>query len=269
MLAGRIASSAQSHRWRYRLAYGLLLIIFVLPVYAERPYLPQEQGQVIQALLRVTPAESYHWLAPLLHLATLALSALIGWRPQAAGRLVAAYMAMNYLVIGWVQGQGVTAEYGYVVHTGNVIACILLAIVWLTAAAQNRLSISFHRLDRRHYALIPLALLAFWAPASVTGAGVQPDFNPLLLLTSPAYGLTYCLTTPVFLFWLIVALPNVPPLAYRITAFNALLYGIVNMMALFDPAMWWMGILHLPLLILAMVALWLARRQHCCPPRLG
>ena len=75
---------------------------------------------------------------------------------------------------------------------------------------------------------MPLALLAFLSPATVIDGVVYPDFNPILLLTSLAYGLSYCLTTPVFLFLLIVALPNVLPLAYRITAFNALLYYSVK-----------------------------------------
>ncbi len=262
MLAGQAAPKAHTYRWVYPLAYGLLLIIFFLPPYAEIPYAPQETSNVINALLRVTanPAP-YTILSPLFHLATLALIALMAWRPGHAGRVLSAYMGVNYLVIGWVQGQGVTDTYGYVVHTGNVVACALLAIIWLSVAVQNRLSISLRELDWRHYALAPLALLAFWSPASLTESAVQPDFNPMLLLTSPAYGLSYCLTTPVFLFLLIIALPNVPPLAYRITAFNALLYGLANLTLWFDPAMWWMGFLHLPLLLLPIVALVLARRR--------
>ncbi|WP_298818984.1 hypothetical protein [Chloroflexus sp.] len=261
MLANPSTTHAQSYRWAYRLVYGLLLIIFFLPLYTEKPYLPQEQGQVINALLQVTPAEPYRALAPFFHLATIALMALMVWRPERAGRLVAAYMGLNYLVIGWVQGQGLTVDYGYVVHTGNVVACVLLAMIWLRVAWQNQLNITLSQLNWRHYALAPLALLAFWSPAAVTASGVMPDFNPMLLLTSPAYGLTYCLTTPVFLFWLIIALPNVPSLAYRITAFNGLLYGLINQAAWFDPAGWWMGFLHLPLLGLSIIALWLARRQ--------
>ncbi|GIW02123.1 hypothetical protein [Roseiflexus sp.] len=265
MIVSRTVTKPHTHRWMYPLVYALLLVVFFLPLYTEKPYAPQETSKVIQELLVATShPEPYTTLAPLFHLATIALIALIAWRPARAGRILAAYMGVNYLIIGWVQGQGVTETYGYVVQIGNVVACALLGIMWLIVAFQNRLSISFERLDWRHYALAPLALLAFWAPAAVINGVVYPDFNPLLLLTSPAYGLSYCLTTPVFLFLLIIALPNVPPLAYRITAFNALPYGLVNMMSLFDPALWWMGILHIPLLALSIVALiagrWAERR---------
>jgi len=262
MLVTRTDAKPHTHRWVYPLTYLLLLIIFFLPLSTEKPYAPQETSNVIRELLFVTnnPAP-YTLLAPLFHLATIGLIVLIALRPASAGRVLAAYMGVNYLVIGWVQSQGVTESYGYVVHTGNLVACALLGVMWLAVSFQNRLNISFNNLDWRHYLLLPLALLAFWSPAAVIDGVVYPDFNPILLLTSPAYGRSYCLTTPVFLFLLIVALPNVPPLAYRITAFNALLYGLVNMMAWFDPTVWWMGVLHVPLLALSIVALILVRRQ--------
>lgn len=262
MLASRAAAKPHTRRWAYPLVYVLLLIIFFLPPYAEQPYAPQETSNVIRELLIATShPEPYTALAPLFHLATIALIALIAWRPAHAGRVLAAYMGVNYLIIGWVQGQGVTETYGYVVQTGNVVACALLGVIWLIVALRNRLSVSFEHLDWRHYALAPLALLAFWSPAAFIDGVVYPDFNPMLLLTSPAYGLSYCLTTPVFLFLLIIALPNVPPLAYRITAFNALPYGLVNITSLFDPAFWWMGVLHIPLLALSIAALIMVRHQ--------
>ncbi len=261
MIVSRTAAKLHTHRWVYPLLYALLVIIFFLPPYAETPYAPQDTSNVIRELLVATSnPEPYTAFAPLFHLATIALIALIARRPTHAGRVLAAYMGVNYLIIGWVQGQGVTETYGYVVQIGNVVACALLGVIWLIVAFQNRLNISFDHLDWRHYALAPLALLAFWSPAVVNNGVVYPDFNPMLLLASPAYGLSYCLTTPVFLWLLIVALPDAPPLAYRITAFNALPYGLINMTSFFDPATWWMGVLHIPLLALSIAALIAVRR---------
>jgi hypothetical protein len=88
---------------------------------------------------------------------------------------------------------------------------------------------------------------------------VKPDFNPLLLLISPDYGLTFCFTTPIFLFLLIMFYPQVNLLAYRITAFNGLLYALFNLTHWFTPELRWMGFLHLPLLILSVYALILPR----------
>jgi hypothetical protein len=105
--------------------------------------------------------------------------------------------------------------------------------------------------------LLPLALLVFWSPIAVEGDKVVPDFDPILLLTSPDYGLAYCFVTPVFLFLLILFYPRVDVLTLRVTAFNGLLYGLFNLTHWFNPDMVWMGVLHIPLLIIPLVALFL------------
>jgi len=88
---------------------------------------------------------------------------------------------------------------------------------------------------------------------------IQPNFDPVLLLTSPDYGLTFCFTTPVFLLGLILIYPNVNQFAFRITAFSGLLYGLFNLTHWFNPDTQWMGFLHLPLLIISIYALILPR----------
>jgi hypothetical protein len=85
------------------------------------------------------------------------------------------------------------------------------------------------------------------------------NFNPLFLLTSPDYGLAYCFMTPVFLFLLILCYPNVDDFAFRVTAFNALLYGLFNLAHWFNPDLVVMGVMHLPLLLLALIALLMPR----------
>jgi hypothetical protein len=66
--------------------------------------------------------------------------------------------------------------------------------------------------------------------------------------------------TPVLLFLLILAYPNLDGFAlFRVTAFNALLYGLVNLVHWFSPDRMVLGVMHLPLLLLAMVALGLPR----------
>jgi hypothetical protein len=88
---------------------------------------------------------------------------------------------------------------------------------------------------------------------------IRPDFDPLLLLTSPEYGLTFCFTTPVFLLGLVFFYPHVNQFAYRATAFCGLLYGLFNLSQWFSPDTRWMGFLHLPLLIISLYAFFLPR----------
>ena len=248
----------KKHKWLYPVLYAAFFIISMLPLYTEKPYAPQETQDVIINLLMVvtTPYKAY---APIFHVLTLLMVGLIIWRPAKMGRVWAGYMGLNYLIIALVQTMGTTEKYGFVLHTGGMVMCGVLGLVWLVVAFRDELQTSFKSIPWQHLLLIPLALLAFWAPYAASGNGVRPDFNPLLLLTSPDYGLTFCLTTPVFLFLLILFYPQVNNLAYRITAFNGLLYGVLNLTHWFTPELRWMGVLHLPLLIISIYALLLPR----------
>lgn len=245
-------------KWLYPLIYIFFIIISVLPLYTQKPYTPQQTQDVIIKLLMVAtiPYKAY---SPIFHILTLFIIVLIAWQPEKMGRFLAVYMGLNYLIIAFVQTMGITAQYGFVLHTGGMILNVLLGVVWLMVAFRNELQISFRSLSWQNLWLVPLVVLAFWAPYTTIGNELRPDFNPLLLLVSPDYGLTFCLTTPIFLFFLILSYPHVNDLAYRITAFNGLLYGVFNITHWFNPRVRWMGVLHLPLLFLSIYALILPR----------
>jgi hypothetical protein len=230
----------------------------MLPLHTEKPYDPRETQDVIISLLMVvtTPYKAY---APIFHVLTILLVALTVWQPSKIGRVWAGYMGVNYLIIAVVQTMGTTTQYGFALHTGGMVLYGILGIVWLIVAFRDELQASFRSFSWEHLVLLPLALLAFWAPYVTSGNGVQPDFNPLLLLISPDYGLTFCFTTPVFLSLLTLFYPHVNMLAYRITAFSGLLYGVFNLTHWFKPELRWMGFLHLPLLIISAYALLLPR----------
>lgn len=250
--------SVKHSKWLYPALYVAFFIISMLPLYTEKPYNPQETQDVIIKLLMVvtTPYKAY---APIFHVLTLLMVALIAWRPAKMGRVLAGYMGLNYLIIALVQTMGTTAQYGFVLHTGGIVLYGVLVLVWLIVAFRNELQISFRSISWQHLLLLPLVLLAFWAPYAVSGNEVRPDFNPLLLLFSSDYGLTFCFTTPIFLFLLILSYPQVNILAYKITAINGLLYGVFNLAHWFTPEFRWMGVLHLPLLILSLYAFILPR----------
>ena len=234
--------------------YAAFFIISMLPLYTEKPYSPQETQDVIVNLLMVvtTPYKAY---ALIFHVLTLLMIILIVWQPEKMGRVLAGYMGLNYLMIALVQTMGTTVKYGFVLHIGGMVMYGVLGFVWLIVAFRNELQTSFKSISWQHLLLLPLALLSFWAPYVASGNGVEPDFNPLLLLVSPDYGLTFCFTTPIFLFLLILFYPQVNKLAYKITAFNGLLYGLFNLTHWSKPELRWMGFLHLPLLIISVYAL--------------
>lgn len=247
--------------WKYILVYLLLILVNILPLITEKPYQPQDTQDVIINLLMVSvlPYQAY---GPIFHIATLLILFAILWKPGKMGRLLAAYIGINYLIIAAAQTMGQTEKYGFVIHLSALVTMLILGITWLFVAFRNDIQPVFKRPSLLEYVLIALALLAFWGPYAVTDGTIRPNFDLLLLLTGPDYGLTFCFTTPVFLLGLILLHPNVNQFVYRITAFSGLLYGLFNLTHWFDPGTRWMGFLHLPLLIISIFALILPRLKR-------
>jgi hypothetical protein len=251
-------TSLTERKWFYPVVYFLLIVLSMWPPYTEVAYDPRNTQDVILNILMVStmPYHAWGWI---FHLATLGVIALSLWKPKIGGRAIAAYFGMNYLVIAALQTNATTEKYGYALQTGALVASGLLGLLWLWVAWKDRLHVSWKDVPAWRWVLLPLALLVFWSPLAFDGARVIFDFNPLLLLTSPDYGLAYCFMTPVFLFLLILAWPQVDGFAFRVTAFNALLYGLFNLTHWFNPDMLVMGVMHLPLLLTALIALLLPR----------
>ena len=247
-------NSKRHFNWKYTLVYGFLFLVNILPLITEKPYQPQNTQDVILNLLMVAivPYQAY---GPVFHIATLLVVFAILWKPGRMGRIMAGYIGVDYLIIAAAQTMGQTEKYGFVVQLGALVNMVILGITWLVVAFRNDIQPAFKKPTLPEYGLIVLALLAFWGPYTSTTGTIRPDFNLLLLLTSPDYGLTFCFTTPVFLLGLILIHPHVNEFAYRITAFSGLLYGLFNLTHWFNPATQWMGFLHLPLLIISIYAL--------------
>jgi hypothetical protein len=249
-----------ARRWFYPLIFILLVIIAMLPPITQVPYEQCNTQDVIINILMVSlrPYRSWGWV---FHVATLAVVALAVFRPRVAGRALAVYFGMNYLLIAALQTNAVTEKYGFAVHSGALVATALLGALWLWVAWRDRLRVSFDGVPTWRWSLLPLALLVFWSPVALEGNVVTPDFHPLLLLTSPDYGLTYCFVTPVFLFLLILFYPRVDAFAFRVTAFNGVIYGLLNLTHWFNPDLVWMGVMHIPLLVIPLVALLVSHQE--------
>ena len=240
--------------WKYTFVYAFLFLINILPLITEMPYQPQDTQDVIINLLMVSiiPYKPY---GPIFHIVTLLIVFAILRKPGRMGRLMAGYIGINYLIIAAAQTIGQTEKYGFVIHLSALMTMLILGITWLVVAFRNDIQPTFKKSTPLEYGLIALALLAFWGPYTEINGTIRPHFDPLLLLTSPDYGLTFCFTTPIFLIGLVLIHPRVNPFAYRITAFSGLLYGLFNLTHWFNPVTQWMGFLHLPLLVISIYAL--------------
>jgi hypothetical protein len=144
----------KENKWLYPVVYLLFVIIAFLPLYAEMPYGPQDTQDVILNLLMVS-IDPYKHLGPMFHLATFLIVALIAVYEERMGRILAAYMGVNYLVIAFAQAMGTTEKYGFVVHTGALVASLVLGITWLVVAVRGTLKPSYRDVPPLRYLLLP------------------------------------------------------------------------------------------------------------------
>jgi hypothetical protein len=70
-------------------------------------------------------------------------------------------------------------------------------------------------------------------------------------------GVTYCMITPLILGVLLLFSKGVYKPTFSVIAYTGLIFGILNMITWFGlmSENWWMGVLHLPLLILSFFGL--------------
>ena len=151
--------------------------------------------------------------------------------------------------------------FGKVIHTGGLVSFLLLGILWVLASISEGKEQTTIKFRWQNTALLPFAILSFWAPYQFRGDTIIPDFDPIRLLYAPDYGMAFCFTAPVFLYLLFALYPGVNIPVYRFTVFNGLLYALFNLNHLFTPSTRWMGDMHIPLLALSTASLLQTRRR--------
>ncbi len=175
-------------------------------------------------------------------------------------RLFSAYVGISFVLFALLQSISVSETWGTGVCTANLVTFLLLAGLWFKEAVhpQNRMYIQKDNVWK--YWPLLLALFAFWEP--VNPQNLSPDFNPVYLFTSGS-GLSFCMTTPLYLAMLILSFPQVNKILFACTGFISFFMGISNLVLEFVifPAFWWIGMLHFPLVILSTYSLLLVFRE--------
>ncbi|MHC4751384.1 MAG: hypothetical protein ACYTFW_16115, partial [Planctomycetota bacterium] len=181
-----------TRRWWF---FGLFILLqFVAPPYASKGYkFPQEWGDVTYHALGNAIVHSYSQLYPIFKvIPIILLIGIIIFRNKVA-RLFSIYVSISYVLFALGQSIAVTEKYGVAICTINIIMFLTVAAFWLWEAVVQQSDFTPRKLPVWRYWIVPLAILAFWAP-SYRG---RPDFNPVYLLTNST-GLAFCMMTPVY-----------------------------------------------------------------------
>ena len=237
--------------------YLLLLLLFFIPTYASNPYDPRQSVDLIGAVLSAPLINAFPIVMPLAKLIPVVLIVGLLAYGNKARRAFNAYVALLYLALAFLQTAAVTDTYGLVVITGNLALLLIVALAWGWEAVAERNDFGTRQRPLWRWWVAPLAVVSLLAP--VDTRSMSPDFGLVRLLTNEA-GLTCCMMTPVVLAVLTFFHPTVNPAVLRVTSFAGLLLGAVNMLVWFvvEPWGWWMGVLHIPLVVISVYAFVLA-----------
>lgn len=233
--------------------YLLLLPLFFLQPYASHNYSPGDTLNVIAAALMEPLIFRMPILMPIAKVMTALLVLGLFVLGNQVKRLINIFVALLYVALAIFQQAARTDAYGLVVVTGNLALISIVALLWAWEAFSGRNDFRPRKIPILKWWCAPLALFAFLSPIDATT--MVPDFNVLHLLTNEA-ALTYCMMTPLILTILTLYHPTVNLALLRVSAFVGMLFGAVNMIVWFllFPSAWWMGVLHIPLLLTAIYA---------------
>jgi hypothetical protein len=240
--------------------YLLLTLLFFLRPYVSRAYDPRESLNIIMQALMDPLIFGIPILMPIAKALTVLLVLALFVLGNKVRKLFDAYIALLYGAIAYYQHTAWTESYGLVVVTSNLVLIGIVALLWGWEIFSGLNDFKPRKIPRRKWWVVPFALLAFLAP--IDSSTLAPNFHPMHMLTNEA-GLTYCMMTPVILSILTLYHPTINLALLRASAFVGILFGAVNMIVWFliYPIGWWMGVLHIPLITIAVYAFVLAHRN--------
>lgn len=255
MLQGRL--DGVTKKWWL---YPLLLLLFFIPSYASRSYDPRQSVDLIGQVLSAPLIYAFPVLMPAAKIMTVILIFGVLKYGNKMRRAFNLYIAVLYLALALFQTAAITETYGLVVITGNMALILIVAFVWIWEVVAERNDFGNRRQPLWRWWVAPLGVVSLLAP--VDASTMSPDFSLFRLLTNEA-GLTFCMMTPVVLAVLTLFHPTVNLAVLRVSSFAGMLLGAVNMIVWFaiESWGWWMGILHIPLVVISIYAFVLAHAR--------
>lgn len=252
------ATKPLSHRLWFRI---LLAACFAIPAIVESPYDPAETASLVRAVLQDPYAVSVPALLPLAKLALVVAAALPFLGVRWSARILLGYYAGILLVVGFLQNMADTDQFGHAWLIGNTLVQMVVAAWCLIDIVAGRTRFERANLrPRRLWLLAPMAL-ALLMPYQIRAGQIVPSLGAVLWNEA---GLTYCMITPVVLGVLLIFPDGTDRRTLSVASFVGLIFGLVNLAVWFvlNPQDWWMGVLHIPLAVIASYGLIEARYRR-------
>lgn len=203
---------------------------------------------------------AYGWVFQWLALGVLLV--LVLKRNRWVTRLFMYYAGTVNVLYAVIQNVALTERHGLSIVTVNVVMMAFVGWMWFRAAMQGRDVFTFDGLSWRTVWMIPVALFCLWWPMDMHTALPVADWR---LFFTGASGMAYCSMTPVLLTVLLLNRKSDAALL-RASACVGFVIGIYNMANFASDAGYYLGIYHLPLLLLFLYALFCGktRKEPIC-----
>ena len=241
----------------------VLTILVFLPCYTQIPYESADTTNVIASVMEHPLAVSIAWLLPVLKFVLLGAIVSPFLLRHGSERVVLGYYAMILAVISFFQNMAQTDTYGFVWLISNTLVELVVLAVCVYDLLKQKSIIKLEHLNRKRAWMVPFMLLAFLMPYGITASGrVIPEVTWSILYNE--VGVTYCMITPVIIGVLLLFSKGIHKPTLSVISYVGFLFGCLNMSVWFGLKIenWWMGVLHLPLLILAFYGLVVSHRER-------
>lgn len=240
-----------------------LTILVFFPSYTQISYDSSKTTDVIAEVMQHPLIVSIGWILPVAKGLLLAAVILPMFSHQLNQRFLLGYYAFILLFVGLLQNMSFTESYGFTWLIGNTLVQFVVLGFCLVDVLKNKTIISKQNLQKGRLWIVALMLLAFLMPYSVNHTNiVYPSFTWNVLFNES--GVTYCMITPVIIGALLLFSKGVHKPTLSIISYVGFIFGLLNMMTWFalQTEIWWMGVLHLPLMILSFYGLWVAHKER-------
>ena len=226
----------------------LLLVTFAVPSVRGGAIVGGEQVTgLIQSVLSHPWSETVPLLLPIAKFALLAAAVIgiLGFGPYP--KIVLGYYAVILVVVAIFQNTATLSD-GVAIIFGNTVTQLIVAVVCVMGL---RHTVSDVPLRRERLWLLPLMLWAWLLPFAVD-AGIAVAGGWAGILTNGA-GVTYCMITPVIAGTMALRSAAYGRTTRATVGWLGTIFGLLNMLTWFvlNPASWWMGVLHIPLMVIA------------------
>ena len=246
MTSTRIVSPRRRTGWLLPLA--IMVVMFAVPSVRGGAMIDFQQiPELIKDVLMQPWSETVPALLPVAKIALLAVAivGIVGIGPYS--KVVLGYYAAILAIIAVFQNTA-TLPGGVAIILGNTVAQLVVVVVCVLGIRHTTTAAPFRR---ERLWLLPLILWAWLCPFA-TDAGVVVPGGWTDVLTNGA-GVTYCMVTPVIAGTMALRSSAYGRTTRAIVGWLGTIFGLLNMMTWFaiNPESWWMGILHVPLLVIA------------------